>query len=89
MQAIAPMGALFGGPVGGWIADSWGRKSSLMFCGVPYMTGYLILSYAHYAPTASAFKGLLLTGRFISGLGFGWASAVTPVSYYYMSAIIL
>ena len=79
MQAIAPIGALFGGPIGGSIADRWGRKCSLMFTGVPYMTGYLILSYAHYASTATTFKALLLTGRFLTGLGLGWASAVTPV----------
>ena len=52
----------------------------MMFCGVPYLIGYMILSYAHYAPTATAFKILLLTGRFISGVGMGWASAVVAVS---------
>ena len=52
----------------------------MMFCGVPYLIGYLTLSYAHYAPTATAFKVLLLTGRFISGVGMGWASSVAPVS---------
>ena len=51
-----------------------------MFNGVPYLVGYLILSYAHYASTATVFKALLLTGRFISGLGLGWSCAVCPVS---------
>ena len=51
-----------------------------MFNGVPYLVGYLILSYAHYAWTATIFKTLLLTGRFISGLGMGWASTVVSVS---------
>ena len=52
----------------------------MMFCGVPYVIGYMILSYAHYAPTATAFKILLLTGRFISGIGIGWSSPVVAVS---------
>ena len=80
MQALAPLGAIFGGPIGGWIADRWGRKSAMMFCGVPYLIGYMILSYAHFAPTATAFKGVLLTGRFISGMGMGWASTAVSVS---------
>ena len=80
MQALAPLGAIFGGPIGGWIADRWGRKCAMMFCGVPYLIGYMILSYAHFAPTAIAFKGVLLTGRFISGVGMGWASTAVSVS---------
>ena len=79
-QALAPVGAIFGGPFGGWIADRWGRKCSLMFNGVPYLVGYLILSYAHYAPTATVFKAVLLAGRFMAGLGMGWSSSVCPVS---------
>ena len=80
LQALAAVGAIFGGPISGWVADRWGRKCSMMFCGVPYLIGYLILSYAHYVPIATAFKVLLLTGRFISGLGQGWGAAVAPVS---------
>ena len=74
------MGAIFGGPIGGWVADRWGRKCSLLFCGVPYLIGYLTISYAHYTPTATIFKAVLLTGCFITGVGMGWASAVAPVS---------
>ena len=80
MQALAPVGAVFGGPFGGWIADRWGRKYSLLFCGVPYVIGYLTMSYAHYTPVNLTFKIILLIGRLISGFGMGWASAVVPVS---------
>ena len=52
----------------------------MMFCGVPYLIGYLTLSYAHYTSTATLFTALLMTGRLISGIGMGWASAVAPVS---------
>ena len=61
----------------------------MMLCGVPYLIGYMILSYAHYAPTAIAFKVLLFTGRFITGVGVGWASAVVPVSYTKTTSIII
>lgn len=51
-----------------------------MLSGVPYLIGYLLISYAHYATTASTFKALLQIGRFISGVGMGWASTATAVS---------
>ena len=79
-QALAPIGAIFGAPVSGTIADKWGRKTALVFSGVPYIIGYLILSYAHDSPTALSFKALALTGRFITGVGMGWAGSVGPVS---------
>ena len=79
-QALAPIGAIFGAPVSGTIADKWGRKTALIFSGLPYIIGYLILSYAHYLPTALSFKALALTGRFITGVGMGWAGSVGPVS---------
>lgn len=74
------MGAIVGGPIGGWIAQKWGRKCSLMFSGVPFMIGYLLLSYAHYTSTPNDFRAVLLTGRFTCGIGIGWSSAVVPVS---------
>ena len=52
----------------------------MIFSGVPYIIGYLLLSYAHYSPTATAFNCVLFTGRSLAGFGMGWASAVSPVS---------
>jgi SP family facilitated glucose transporter-like MFS transporter 8 len=50
-----------------------------MFCGVPYLIGYLMLSYAHYSSTAIVFNVVLFGGRALAGFGMGWASAVSPV----------
>ena len=61
------------------MAQHWGRKFSLMFSGVPYLIGYLLLSYAHYTPSVTVFKAMLFVGRFFSGIGFGWGSAIVPV----------
>ena len=54
----------------------------MMFSCVPYLLGYLLLSYAHYSQTATTFNVVLLAGRFITGLGMGWASASSPVSTF-------
>ena len=70
---------MFGGLISGPIADRWGRKTALMLGGVPYFIGYLTLSYAHYLPTALSFKALALTGRFLTGVGMGWACMAGPV----------
>ena len=53
-----------------------------MLGGVPYLIGYLMLSYAHYLPTAVGFKCLLFIGRFVTGVGMGWAGSSGPVSIH-------
>ena len=52
----------------------------MLFSGLPYLVGYMMISFAHHSVSATAFKVLLLTGRFITGVGMGWASAVVAVS---------
>lgn len=80
MQALAPLGAMIGAPLAGVMADRWGRKEALVACGVPYLVGYLLLSYAHIMPSAIAFKWLAITGRLFTGVGMGWAGSCGPVS---------
>ena len=66
-----------------WLfADRFGRKVSMLFSGLPYLAGYMMISYAHFSASATAFKALLLIGRFVTGIGMGWASAVVSVSLY-------
>ena len=49
---MAPLGAIFGGPVAGWIADALGRKMVLLLVIIPYLSSYLIITYAYYSGTA-------------------------------------
>ena len=57
-------------------------KVSMLFSGLPYLAGCMMISYAHFSASATAFKALLLIGRFVTGIGMGWASAVVSVSLY-------
>ena len=71
---------MFGGLMAGPVADRWGRKNALVLCGIPFFVGYLVLSYAHYLPTATSFKTVALVGRFLTGVGMGWAAVASSVS---------
>ena len=79
IQAFAPVGALFGGPIAGVIADRWGRKLALLLAGVPYLVGYLMMTLAHLIGDVAAFKAVLLTGRLLTGVGLGWSCLAVPV----------
>ena len=82
IQAFGPVGAIFGAPIAGLTADHYGRKNALVLCGVPFFIGYLVLSYAQYLHSVLGFRVLLLVGRFLTGMGMGWAGCIGPVSSY-------
>ena len=77
---MAPVGAIFGGPIAGWIADHLGRKAALMLVGIPYLCGYLMIVYSHMSSNAVVFKIILMLGRFLTGVGLGWSCLAGPVS---------
>lgn len=77
---MGPVGAIFGGPIAGWIADSYGRKVALLLVVLPYFVGYLMISYAHFIYNPVAFKTVLFLGRFLTGVGLGWSCLASPVS---------
>lgn len=83
MQASSLVGAIFGGPIAGYIADKWGRKTSLALNSVPYLIGYFIILASYLVRDGVAFKVVLMVGRFITGVGMGWAYIVVPVSVMY------
>ncbi len=79
-QALGSIGAMIGGPIAGWISDRMGRKPALMLVSIPYLIGYLMITYARFASNSVLFKVVLLIGRFLSGVGIGWASLAATVS---------
>lgn len=74
-QAIVTLGAAAGGVLGGWLVDRAGRKLSLLFCTVPFVAGFAVI-------TAAQDVWMLLGGRLLTGLACGVASLVAPVSVF-------
>lgn len=72
-QALVNVGAILGGPIGGWLIESLGRKVGIMFCGIPFEIGWLLITYArnHF---------MLYFGRMICGIAVGMVSLMVPVS---------
>ena len=77
---MAPLGAIFGGPIAGWISDAFGRKMTLLVVAIPYLSGYLMITFAHLSCSPITFKAVLLLGRFFTGIGVGWSCLASPVS---------
>ena len=79
-QASSLVGAIFGGPIAGYVADRWGRKFSLVLNSVFYLVGYFVILSAYLATNGVVFKTALMVGRFITGIGMGWSFIVVQVS---------
>ena len=79
---------MFGSLFVGVIADHWGRRTSLVLSAVPYFTGYIMISYGHYLPTAISFKCILLVGRFLTGIGVGFSYSLCPVGVVAIKCVL-
>lgn len=64
-------GAALGSLSGGGLADTLGRRKSLLLAAVPMLVGPLLAANAHVLNT-------MIAGRFITGLAIGLSSAVVP-----------
>ena len=62
------------------MADKWGRKFSVVSNAVPYLLGYMIILVSCLVHNGVIFKVLLMLGRFITGVGMGWATLGVHVS---------
>ena len=64
------------------MSEFLGRKASLMLSGIPAAVGWLMIALAHLAAqSVSAFYGVLLTGRMLTGFFYGWSSVCVSVSF--------
>jgi MFS transporter, SP family, arabinose:H+ symporter len=71
-MAAALYGTVFGALLGGWPADRFGRKATLLWIGILYLVGAL---GSAWAPNV----GIFILARIIGGLGIGISTVVAPL----------
>jgi SP family arabinose:H+ symporter-like MFS transporter len=71
-MASALYGTVVGSLLGGWPADRFGRKATLLWIGVLYCVGAVV---SGLAPNVAAF----IVARVIGGLGIGISTVVAPM----------
>ena len=72
LQALTPIGAMFGGLVAWPISDRLGCKVALMLSGVPALVGWLMIALAFLVSShVHAVYGILLAGRTLTGFSIG------------------
>ncbi|XP_029843857.2 facilitated trehalose transporter Tret1-like [Ixodes scapularis] len=70
--ALATLGAVFGGLVGGQLVNWLGRKGTLLFSTASFTSGYLFIIFG---PSTI----MLFAGRFLTGVGIGIVALAVPV----------
>ena len=71
-MASALYGTVVGSLLGGWPADRFGRKPTLLWIGVLYIVGAIGSAFALNV-------GFFIAARFIGGLGIGISTVVAPM----------
>jgi SP family arabinose:H+ symporter-like MFS transporter len=71
-MAAALYGTVFGALLGGWPADRFGRKATLLWIGILYLVGAV---GSAWAPNV----GIFIFARIIGGLGIGISTVVAPL----------
>lgn len=73
-NALAPICAIFGGPLINFAMGRYGRKLSCIICQIFILIGWILLAVSN-----PKVKWLLYISRIFKGLGSGASSCVTPV----------
>ena len=81
-QALLAVGGMPGSILGGVSSNRIGRRATLRVSGLVNLLGWLLIFIAQYTVTSSAFKALLLVGRFWTGVGSGALGSLVPVSEF-------
>ena len=71
-MSMALVGAIIGAAIGGWINDAYGRKKATFIADIVFTAGSLLMAF-------SPNPYILISGRFLVGLGVGLASVTAPV----------
>lgn len=66
------VGALVGGPLGGWFIEKLGRKRTILLSNIPFLFGYCLM-------IAASNVWYLFIGRLLTGLGSGMTTVAVPM----------
>ena len=58
----------------------FGRKTALLCNAMPYILGYFMIITTSAIKNGLIFKILLITSRFVAGIGQGWSLVAVSVS---------
>nr|CAD7428432.1 unnamed protein product [Timema monikensis] len=72
IASLLPLGALVGALVGGYCADVFGRKWTILGSAIPYFVGLALCAVSTSVPCIYA-------GRFISGISLGITTTINPI----------
>ena len=71
-SSLITLGAIVGAPLAGWSVDLFGRKATILFVSVPYVAGWLLITYATGAV-------MLFCGRILTGIAMGCTTVSVPL----------
>ena len=70
--SIVTIGAMGGGPLGGWLIEKYGRKKTIALISFPFLLGWILIS-------SSSNYLILYLGRIFCGVGSGMVCVTCPV----------
>ncbi|KAL0884084.1 hypothetical protein ABMA27_016104 [Loxostege sticticalis] len=73
IASMSSFALIFGNIISGYLMDRLGRKRSQFLSGITFVCGWAIIAFSNDN------LGLILTGRFITGLCQGWLGPLGPV----------
>lgn len=73
--SIFLIGGCLGSLAGAWVADRFGRKLSLLYCGILFVVGAIFFYFCRVFASVE----ILVTGRLIVGLASGLTTSILPM----------
>ena len=84
------IGAALGGLASSFSISLIGLVSSMVVCSFMFLAGWCMIGASWFLSTwPPLFRGLVLTGRFVTGFGSGWCTSSRNVSKYLCTTMTL
>ena len=86
---ISPIAAIVGGLLSAPLTAISGLVSGMILTAGVYLSGWTMVGSTYFITSPFAFRGLLLTGRALTGFAMGFSAASAPVSTLKMTMALL